>query len=132
MAAPVNELLAALQAAATADAVLVDLAGAEGFFDRPTRATRFPTVALSDVETRDWSTGTETGFEILLTLACWSERGRKQAQDMAEALRQVAEALAPELGDRRLVNLLHRRTTSRRDAKTGLFVAEVTFRAVVE
>lgn len=132
MSAPVNELLAALQAAVMADAALAAWIGTDGFSDRRLRATRFPALSIGTVEARDWSTGTETGFEIILTLEAWSERGRREAEDLAEAVRRVAQGLEPALASFRLVNMVHRRTVSRREAKTGLFVAEVTMRAVVE
>ncbi|UJW76549.1 DUF3168 domain-containing protein [Rhizobium sp. SL42] len=132
MSAPVNELLAALQRAVVADAALAASIGAEGFSDRRLRATRLPAASIGNVEARDWSTGTETGFEIILTLEAWSERGRREAEEVAEGLRRVAQGLPPELASFRLVNMVHRRTVSRREAKTGLFVAEVTMRAVVE
>ncbi|WP_159952865.1 DUF3168 domain-containing protein [Rhizobium sp. 18065] len=132
MSAPVNELLAALQAAVIADAALATWIGADGFSDRRLRATRFPALSIGTVEARDWSTGTETGFEIILTLEAWSERGRREAEDLAEGVRRVAQGLEPALASFRLVNMVHRRTVSRREAKTGLFVAEVTMRAVVE
>lgn len=144
MSAPVNELMAALQAAVMADAALVAWIGADGFSDRRLRATRFPALTIGAVEARDFSTGTETGFEIVLTLEAWSERGRREAEEVAEGVRRVAQglppalapaqapALAPALASLRLVNMVHRRTVSRREAKTGLFVAEVTMRAVVE
>ncbi|WP_230171011.1 DUF3168 domain-containing protein [Rhizobium sp. CECT 9324] len=132
MGAPVNELLAALQVAVMADAALSALVGADGFSDRRLRATRFPAISLGTVEARDWSTGTETGFEVLLTLEAWSEQGRREAEVLADRLRQLAQGLEPALASLRLVNMVHRRTVSRREAKTGLFVAEVTMRAVVE
>ena len=140
MSAPVNELLAALQAAVMADAALAAWIGADGFSDRRLRATRFPALSIGTVEARDWSTGTETGFEIILKLEAWSERGRREAEDLAENVRRVAQGLdpalapgmEPALASLRLVNMVHRRTVSRREAKTGLFVANVTLRAVVE
>jgi hypothetical protein len=132
MSAPVNELLAALQVAVMADAALSALIGADGFSDRRLRATRFPAISLGTVEARDWSTGTETGFEILLTLEVWSEQGRREAEVLADGLRRLAQGLDPALATFRLVNMVHRRTVSRREAKTGLFVAEVTMRAVLE
>ncbi len=132
MSAPVNELLAALQQAVMADAALAALIGADGFSDRRLRATRFPAISLSTVEARDWSTGSETGFEIVLTLEAWSESGRREAEMLAEGVRRLAQGLEPALASFRLINMVHRRTVSRREAKTGLFVAEVTMRAVLE
>lgn len=132
MSIAVNALLAALQQAVKADAGLALLLGSQGLSDRTVRPQRFPALAVGAVETRDYSTGEAEGAEILLTLEAWSMVSRREAEGLADAARRIVEAVPEGLGGLRLVNVRHRRTVSRRDVKAGLFVAEASFRAVVE
>jgi hypothetical protein len=129
----VNALVSALQQAVKADAGLVAQLGADALADRTVRPQRFPALVLGTVEARDYSTGEAEGAEILLMLEAWSAKSRREAEELVADLRRVAEALPVAGPDGfRLVNWRHRRTVSRREVKAGLFVAEVSFRAVVE
>jgi Protein of unknown function (DUF3168) len=128
----VNALAIALQQAVKVDAVLVGLLGADGMTDRTLRPQRFPALVLGTVEARDFSTGEAEGAEILLTLEAWSAKSRREAEELVAELRRVAEGLPEGLSGFRLVNFRLRRTVSRREVKAGLFVAEASFRAVVE
>lgn len=130
----------ALQQAVKADAALVAQLGPDGMTDRTVRPQRFPALVLGTVETRDFSTGEAEGAEILLALEAWSARSRREAEALVADLRRVTETWPEGLpagfpaGEDgfRLVNFRHRRTVSRREVKAGLFVAEASFRAVVE
>lgn len=128
----VNALLAALQQAVKADAALMALLGPQGISDRTVRPQRFPALALGPVEARDSSTGEADGAEILLTLKAWSAVSRREAEGLVAEFRRVADGLPETMDGFRLVNFRHRRTVSRREVKAGLFVAEASFRAVVE
>lgn len=128
----VNVLALTLQQAVKADAALVAQLGSEGMTDRTVRPQRFPALVLGTVEARDFSTGEAEGAEILLVLEAWSARSRREAEELVAELRRVAGGLGPALGGYQLVNWAHRRTVSRREVKAGLFVAEASFRAVVE
>lgn len=132
----VNALVLALQQAVKADASLIAQLGESGINDRAVRPQRFPALVLGAVETRDYSTGDGEGAEILLTLEAWSATSRREAEALVSEARRVAEALPEVLpmgpNGFRLVNWRHRRTVSRREVKAGLFVAEASFRAVVE
>ncbi|PPJ47244.1 DUF3168 domain-containing protein [Rhizobium sp. KAs_5_22] len=132
MSSAVNEFLAAIQARLAGDVGLADVIGAGGMRDRRANGLDLPALVLSAVESRDYSTASEAGVEILLTLEAWSAEGRREAEVIAETVRSLLEdaALAP--AGHALVSLRHRRTVSRREAKTGFFVAELVFRAVVE
>ncbi|KPF41091.1 DUF3168 domain-containing protein [Rhizobium sp. AAP43] len=132
MTSPVNGLLQALHLAVKADAALSAALGGEGLADRRQRGTRFPVLLPGAIETRDFSTGDSKGHEILMVLELWSEISRREAEALASDLGRVAEALPAGIGALRLVNLVQRGITSRREAKTGLFVAEMRLRAVVE
>lgn len=128
----VNALLAALQQAVKADTALTAALGPQGLSDRTVRPQRFPALVAGTVEARDFSTGEAEGAEILLTLEAWSAVSRREAEALVAEVRRLADGLPEGLDGFRLVNFRHRRTTSRREVKTGLFVAEAGFRAVVE
>ncbi|PYB76908.1 DUF3168 domain-containing protein [Rhizobium wuzhouense] len=132
MANAVNALASALQQAVKADAALAGLLGADGMTDRTLRPQHFPALVLGTVEARDYSTGEAEGAEILLVLEAWSAKSRREAEELVAELRRVAKGLPQGLSGFRLVNFRHRRTVSRREVKAGLFVAEASFRAVVE
>lgn len=128
----VNALLAAVQQAVRADAALMAMLGPQGISDRTVRPQRFPALVVGSVEARDFSTGEADGAEILLTIEAWSAVSRREAEGLLAEFRRVADALPEMLDGFRLVNFRHRRTVSRREVKAGLFVAEASFRAVVE
>jgi hypothetical protein len=128
----VNALLAGLQQAVKGDAALMTALGPQGLSDRTVRQQRFPALAVATVEARDFSTGEAEGEEILLTLEAWSAVSRREAEGLVMAFRRVTDGLPEGLEDFRLVNVRHRRTVSRREVKAGLFVAEASFRAVLE
>lgn len=128
----VNALLAAVQQAVKADAALMAVLGPQGISDRTVRPLRFPALVVGSVEARDFSTGEADGAEILLTLEAWSAVSRREAEGLVAEFRRVADGLPEMLDGFRLVNFRHRRTTSRREVKAGLFVAEAGFRAAVE
>jgi hypothetical protein len=128
----VNALLAAVQQAVKADAALMAVLGPQGISDRTIRPQRFPALVVGSVEARDFSTGEAEGAEILLTLEAWSAVSRREAEGLVAEFRRVTDGLPEMLEGFRLVNFRHRRTTSRRDVKAGLFVAEAGIRTVVE
>ncbi|QEE47135.1 DUF3168 domain-containing protein [Rhizobium sp. WL3] len=128
----VNALLAALQQAVKADATLMAVLGPQGITDRTVRPQLFPALVVGSVEARDYSTGEAEVAEILLTLEAWSAVSRREAEELIAEARRVAGGLPEGLDGFRLVNVRHRRTVSRREVKAGLFVAEASFRAVVE
>lgn len=132
MTSPANELMTAIQTRLTADAGLVALIGPGGLGDRRVNRLNLPVVVAGSVETRDVSTATEPGAEIIFTLEAWSGEGRRAAEAIAEALRALLDDADLTLSGRHLVSLSHRRTVSRREPKTAFFVAEASFRAVVE
>lgn len=128
----VNALLATIQQAVKADAALMAVLGPQAISDRTVRPQRFPAVIVGMVEARDFSTGEAEGVEILLTLEAWSAVSRREAEGLVAEVRRVASDLPETMDGLRLVNFRHRRTVSRREVKAGLFVAEASFRAVVD
>lgn len=145
MSSPVNEVLAAIHARLGADPALATLLaptdpqGGPGgdpagtaIRDRRLDHQVLPCLLLSTVETRDRSTGEAGGLELLLSFEAWSETGRQQAEEIAARVRDLLHDANLALPTATLVSLFHRGTTSRRLAKTSLFVAVVRMRAVVE
>lgn len=132
MANPVNELLKAIHARLVADAALLALIGPDGIRDRRVAGLPLPALVIGKVETRDFSTASEDGAEILLTLEAWSKTSRREAEEIAGTVRGLLHDAALDVAGHALVSLAHRASVSRREPKTTLFVAEVQFRAVVE
>ena len=67
------------------------------------------------------------GARVEVDERLWSSDEAGEAE-----VRRLAEGLPEMLDGFRLVSFRHRRTTSRREVKAGLFVAEASFRAVME
>lgn len=126
----VNELLAAVHARLTEDVGLSALVGGE-IHDRRLDRIAAPCLMLATVETRDYSTGEAEALEVLLGFEAWSATGRREAEEIAGAVRDALHDAAFELETVRLASLMHRRTVSRRVVKSALSVAEVMFRAVI-
>lgn len=132
MSSAVNAFLAAVQARLVGHAGLAALIGAGGMRDRRADRLDLPALVLGPVDARDFSTASEASLEILLTLEAWSAEGRREAEVIGDTVRGLLDDADLSLDGHRLVSLRHRRTVSRREARTGFFVAELAFRAVVE
>ncbi|MCM2477838.1 DUF3168 domain-containing protein [Rhizobium sp. CG5] len=128
----VNELLQAVHGRLSGDAALMALIGTAGIHDRRLAKAALPCLVFGTIEVRDHSTGTETGCECFLTFEAWSDSGRREAEEIAGLVRGLLEDADLALPAAVLVSLGHRRTVSRREVKTALFVAELQFRAVLE
>lgn len=131
MTAPVNDLLTAIHARLTAEPGLAALLG-DAIHDRRLNRTAMPYLVIGEAEARDYSTSTEPGLEVLLTVEAWSATSRREAEEVAAIVRASLEDAQLFLEDVQLISLSHQRTASRREAKTALFVAEMRFRAVLE
>ncbi|MDO1581557.1 DUF3168 domain-containing protein [Rhizobium oryzicola] len=129
-----NALLSAIHARLSGDAAIVAEVGSQGICDRLLPRMQLPAVILSEVETRDYSTATEEGFEHILTLEVWaSGEGRARAQEIAALVRLSLQDADLTLADGgTLVSLSHQTSRSRREPKTKLSIVEMRFRAVTE
>ncbi|MBR0556356.1 DUF3168 domain-containing protein [Ciceribacter sp. L1K23] len=126
----VNELLAAVFGQLAGDAAVTALVGGE-IHDRRLDRIAAPCLMLSTVETRDYSTVEADGLEVVLTFEAWSATGRREAEEIAGAVRDALHGADLSLPTARLASLAHQRTTSRRAAKSAMYVAEVRLRAVI-
>src|SRR5690606_19322856 len=113
-------------------ALLAHLGGAHVWDDVPVRAA-FPYVTFAAGTERDWSTGSETGSEHMVTLHVWSRSGgRKEALAIIEALRACLHSAALTLSGHRLINLRHESSEVRRDGDGETYQGIVRLRAVTE
>lgn len=114
------------------DATLAALGGPRIYDDAPSRA-EFPFVTFGQSTERDWSTGTDEGYEHLVTLHVWSRaRGRKEAEAVIAAARDALHDQDLALSGHRLINLRHEFSEARRDSDGETFHGIARFRAVTE
>lgn len=133
MTAPAAELQKAIFAALTGDAALLSLLGGAKVFDAAPADAAFPYITFGRTTAFDWSTGTETGSEQLLSLHVWSKaRGRKQALAIMERCRSMLHDQALELTGHHLVNLRLEFAEVRQDDDLALQRGVMRFRAVTE
>ena len=123
----------AVFSALNASTALNDLLGGARIFDDVPPQTSFPYVTFGQSQERDWSTGSESGGEHILTLHVWSRRaGRRQAQEVIEAIRNALHDRPVTLENYRLVGLRHEFSEIRRDPDGETWHGLSRFRAVTE
>ncbi|SIR15830.1 Protein of unknown function [Rhizobium sp. RU20A] len=128
-----SALQTAIVARLGGDAALSAKIGPGGIRDRRIDRRDGPAVVIVEIDSRDLSTGTETGEEHLVTLQALSgEGGMKTVQAIAGDVRRLLDDAELVLAGAALVSILHRRTVCRRDAALRGHVAEIVFRAVTE
>ncbi len=128
-----NALQIAVVARLTADSPVLAITGPGRIFDRLSQRKATPCLVLADWAEADWSTGDSAGSEHRFVLEAWSDaEGRRQVAALADAVKEALAAPDLDPAGMRLVSLRHERTVSRRDAKSGLFVARMTFRVLTE
>ncbi|MFK8252228.1 DUF3168 domain-containing protein [Ancylobacter terrae] len=130
---PAEALRTAIHAALLADAPLASVLGGAHVYDVPPGAPAFPYVTLGEAQSEDWSTATERGIELRLTLHAWSRQGgHGEAHAIAHALQQALHDADLALAGCRLVNLRATTADIRREAGGRTYHALVRFRAVIE
>jgi hypothetical protein len=108
------------------------LGGARIHDDVPPQ-TAFPYVTFGQSQERDWSTGTESGGEHVLTLHVWSRQaGRRQVLEIIGALRAALHDRPMQLDGHRLVGLRHEFSETRRDPDGETWHGISRFRAITE
>ena len=126
-------LRAAIHDALVADTALTSLLGGQRVYDEVPAAAAFPYVTLGECRIADFSTGTEPGEELTLTLHAWSRQGgHSQAHEIAGALLQALDDAPLALSGHELVNLRFAHADIRREADGRTYHAVVRFRAVTE
>ena len=108
------------------------LSGAKIYDDVP-QGTPFPYVTIGESTVRDWSTGSDTGLEHILTLHVWSQsKGRKEVQEIMDVLRTLLHEAALPVSGHTLVNLRHELSEARREGDGETYHGIVRYRAVTE
>lgn len=126
-------LLRAIHARLLAEPSLASLLAAGGIRDQIAPRPRLPALVYGEIDSRDYATATEPGEEHVLTLGLWSDaEGRAGAQALAAAVRASLHHATLTLTGAHLVSLICQGIKSRRDEDSGLFVVDVSFRAVTE
>ena len=129
---PALALTKAVYAALVADAGVGALVG-DRIHDAAPRNAVFPYVGIGDVQTADWSTGTERGAEHRLTLHAWSRTpGKAEALAVLEAVRAALDDAALDLDGHALVSLRFDWASAARDPDGLTWHGVVRFRAVTE
>ena len=87
MTAPVAELQKAIHAALAGDAAVLALLGEVRLYDHAPANVPFPYITFGRTSVYDWSTGTESGTEQLVSLHVWSKgKGRRETLEIMEAV----------------------------------------------
>lgn len=128
-----NQLQQAVVACLAADPGVTAITGAGRIFDRLITRAEPPYLVLGEITSSDFSTGDSDASEHRFEIEAWSkDNGRKQAVELADAVRTALHDADLMLDGAVLVNLRHERSTSRRAPKSGLHVVRLRFRAVTE
>jgi len=128
-----NALQKAVVERLSGDPDVTAIIGAGRIFDRLISRAEPPYLVLGETVTTDFSTGDGDGAEHRFEIEAWTKQnGRKQAIELADAVRAALHDADLTLAGAVLINLRHERTVSRRAPKTGLHVARLRFRAVTE
>jgi hypothetical protein len=123
----------ALYGVLTGNAALAALIGPPRIYDDVPQGAALPYLTIGQSTVRDWSTGTESGEEHILTLHVWSRAGgRKETHEVMEALRLAVHDQPLVLAGHRLVNLRHELSEARRDPDGETYHGTVRLRAVTE
>jgi len=126
-------LLAHVHAKLISDGELTALLGGPRVYDLVPSRVRPPYLTFGPSDHLDWSTSSEEGEEHAIVINAWSrKRGRKEALQIAAAVKTALADLRGQLGDQMLVNFTHEFTRGERDEEEGLFVARLNFRVVTE
>ena len=127
------DLQKAAYAALIANAPLIALLGGGRIYDDVPQDAAFPYVVLDQMRLNDWSTGTERGSEHILMLHVWSRYdGKREAYEIADAIREVLDDAELTLDDNRLINLSHQFSDLKRDTDGETYHGVMRFRAVTE
>lgn len=133
MASAGLELQKAINLALRSDAALVALLGGAKIFDDVPQGSEFPYLTFGQSSARDWSTGTDTGHEHVITLHVWSRAaGRRQIYAIVGAVEAVLHDKSLTLSGYRLINLRHEFSDARRDPDGDTYHGIVRYRAVTE
>jgi poly(3-hydroxybutyrate) depolymerase len=120
-------------AALTTHTGLTATLGGPRIYDDPPQNTPYPYVTFASTSVADWSTGTEPGDDVTLTLHVWSrDHGRRSTLDALAHIRAALHHQPLTLAGHRLVDLRHEHSEARRDVDNELIHGIARFRALIE
>ena len=109
---------------------LAALLGGVRIYDATPQTASFPFITIGQSIVRDWSTGTEDGAELSLTLHVWSPfGGKKHVQDIVKTIRAVLNDRPVLLADHR-VTLRHEFSEARLDPEGDSFHGIIRYRVI--
>ena len=127
------ELQKAIFEALAADAGLTTALGGPRIHDHAPANVAFPYVTFGRTSVYDWSTGTESGTEQLLTLHVWSKaKGKAETLAIMELARRALHDKDLALEGHRLINLRAEFEEARYDEDLAVHHGLLRFRAVTE
>lgn len=133
MSSPGLELQKAMYQKLKNDAALVALLGGGKVYDDTPQRTEYPYVTFGRSVVRDWSTGTDSGHEHIVTLHVWSRAaGRREVHDIINAIETALHDQPLAIMGFRLVNLRHENSDARRDPEGETYHGTVRYRAATE
>lgn len=133
MTAAAAELQKAIYAALAGDAALVAQLGGLHIHDHAPAGVPFPYLTFGRTSVYDWSTGTESGTEQLLTLHVWSKaKGKSEAHALMETVGARLNDAALSLDGHQLVNLRLEFSEIVFDEELAVHHGLLRFRAVTE
>jgi hypothetical protein len=128
-----NALQQAVYERLSGEAAIVAITGPGRVFDRRITRVEPPYLVLGEMVSSDFSTGDGPGTEHRFEIEAWTrQNGRREAVELADAVRSALHDADLALNGVALINLRHERTVSRRAPKSALHVARLRFRAVTE
>lgn len=123
----------AIHTALLASAAVTGPLGGPNVYDHVPRGQAFPYVTFGQSTARDWSTGSDDGLEVVVTLHVWSRAaGRDETATIMTALREALHEQPLAIGDHTLINLRHELSEIRRDPDGDQFHGIVRLRAAIE
>jgi hypothetical protein len=133
MTAPAAELQKAIYAALAGDVELVARLGGVHIYDHAPANVPFPYITFGRTGVYDWSTGTESGTEQLLTLHVWSKaKGKAEAHELMDLVLTRLTDAELTLEGHHLVNLRQEFSEIVFDEDLSVHHGLLRFRAVTE
>lgn len=106
MSAAASDLQRAIFIALSGDIGLAAMIGGNKIYDYAPPLAGFPYITLGRTSVFDWSTGTESGSEHILTLHVWSQaKGRKEVLQVMERVGALLREVSLTLNEHHLVLL---------------------------
>lgn len=133
MTSPIIALRAAARTFLAKDATLATMLGNKAIFDEAPRAATPPYATFGDYHLKDWSTASDTGFEIFWSIEVWSNQtSALEALTIAEQIRTLLHAPALVVGGYNFIAITLETSYLRRADNARLICAGTDWRTTLE